>query len=144
MSASEPNLRCHRARLLLSLRADDAATPAQSAELDDHLAACADCRAAGTIDRAVGDHLRALAGSVGAVVVSAGFASRVVAAAVAERTAAAAQNRFLRRIAAAAALVAAVAGGSIVFDAPHPAHGRLSPREAARAVVFRPRLDQGR
>src|SRR6185295_803647 len=44
---------CGRARLLLSLRADGAATPSQVAEIDAHLAGCEACRRAAAVDVAV-------------------------------------------------------------------------------------------
>jgi anti-sigma factor RsiW len=149
MSVDDRDLRCERVRLLLSLRADGAATPDQTAEADAHVAACDGCRAAAAVDRAVTARL----GERIDERVPAGFSASVVAAAIAQRARAAAENRFLRRTAAAAAIVCAVAGGAIVFGGPaapggsdtasaarsHPA--TASARDAARSSVLRPRFE---
>lgn len=130
--------RCDRAALLLSLRADGAATPGQQAELDAHLAACESCRTDERADRAVGDRLRERARGD----VPEGFSAAVVAAALRDRAAAVAQNRFLRRAAAAAVLVAATSLGLHALDrraGTGDGTPSASARDSARAAVVRPR-----
>ncbi len=124
------DLRCERVRLLLSLAADDAATPAQTAEIDAHLPGCAACRAARGVDAAV----RARFGAP--VTASSGFAERVAAAALAQRRESRAQNRFLASAAAAAVLVAAA--GGFVFE------GLSARRPQATPVVATARDAAGR
>src|SRR5512134_3661337 len=106
MNQDRPIGSCGRARLLLSLEADGAATPAQRAELEAHLPRCEDCRGAAAADRAVRARIAARAG-LGTPAWSAGFAERTARIAVRERREARLQNRLLWACAAAAVVVAA-------------------------------------
>lgn len=151
MNPDEPRPRdaaCSRSGLLLSLDRDGAATPAQSAELEAHLAVCAHCRRDRIADRVVGGRLRLVAAGRGDAGVPAGFAVRVVAAAVASRAAAAAENRFLRVAAAAAVLVALTAGGLLAARPAPPrgvdAGGVESARQITRASIVPSRLAANR
>jgi anti-sigma factor RsiW len=56
--ADGPSLRCERVRLLLSMQVDGEATPAQAAEIAEHLPACAGCRSARDVDLAVREQFR--------------------------------------------------------------------------------------
>jgi anti-sigma factor RsiW len=108
MSTTPPSdLRCERVRLLLSLCLDDEATPQQRAEIEAHLPACADCRAAQAADIAVRERVSAHAG------IPSGFADRVGAGIARQRREARGQNRFLMGAAAAAVLLASVTAVSL-------------------------------
>ncbi len=112
--AAAGDLRCERIRLLLSLSVDGASTPAQDAEIDVHVAACAECVDAAVIDRAV----RARIGEPATV--PEGFAPRVAALAARQRMVARSQNRFV--LTAGAAAVAA-AGLALLIVGPSRALG---------------------
>jgi predicted anti-sigma-YlaC factor YlaD len=133
---------CERALLLLSLRADGAATPSQLAEADAHLSACEACRRAAAADAAVAARLRERAGAPEPAWLQ-GFAARTSRLALATAREARSQNRLLWMSAAAALLVAATA--RIVLDVPGPAPSShddvASARESARLALIRaPRL----
>lgn len=131
--------RCERAGLLLSLAADAAATPAQAAELADHLGVCGRCRADARVDAAV----RARLAARGTETVAPGFAARVAAALPSVRSAAqrAAQDRFLRFAAAAALVVAVVSGTTVAArrsGAPSGPGAAADPRDLTHWALVRP------
>ncbi len=110
-------LRCGRVRLLLSIAFDEAATAQQLAEIDAHVPACAECRAAQAVNTAVRERV-AIPASV-----PSDFAARVTAGVVRQRLETRAQNRFLVGAAVAAVLVASVS--LLVVDG-----GPMAPRHA--------------
>ena len=108
MTNETPLGSCERIGLLLSLRADGAATPSQLAEIDAHLPACEACRRAPLVDAAVARRLLARADAP-APSWLAGFAERTARVAIAQAREARAQNRLLFMSAAAAVIVAVTA-----------------------------------
>jgi predicted anti-sigma-YlaC factor YlaD len=152
MNHQPPPGNCERIGLLLSLRADDAATPQQLAEIDAHLPGCAACRRAAAVDVAVRGRIVELttAAPGPAPAWLDGFAARTTSKAVALAREARSQNRLLLMSAAAAVLVALTAqfawpGRDAV---PAPSGETAALREAARSAVMRPprlvRNDEGK
>lgn len=143
-TANDPG-RCERTLLLLSLRADGAATPQQLAEIDAHLPGCAGCRRAAAADAAVAERLRARA-EAPAPSWLAGFAERTAQRARVAAHEARAQNRLLWMSAAAAVVVAATVQVALVRSEPAApgAEGVVTARESARLALIRaPRLHRG-
>ncbi len=145
MSEEPPVGTCARTALLLSLRADGAATPSQLAEIDAHLPGCDACRRCAAVDVAVHGRLAELAADADVATFPwlDGFARRTASRAVFLAREARAQNRLLWMSAAAAALVAATAQfvdpGRSASPAPNVESASI--REAARSAVMRlPRL----
>jgi hypothetical protein len=96
---------CERARLLLSLSRDGAATPQHVDEIAAHVPHCDACRRAAAADEAVGARLRERAAAPAPAWLG-GFAARTVARAALEAREARSQNRLLAVATAAAVLVA--------------------------------------
>jgi len=115
-------LRCGRVRLLLSIAFDDAATAQQLAEVDAHLPACAECRAAQAVNTAVRERVATPAS------VPSDFTARVAAGVVRQRLETRAQNRFLMGAAVAAVLVASIS--LLVLDG-----GPMAPRPTPESAV---------
>lgn len=145
----EPVGDCGRARLLLSLANDGAATPQHRAELAAHLPGCEPCRLAQTVDLAVGERLRERA-ALAIPVWSEGFAERTVALALREAREARGQNRMLFACAAAAALVAVTVqlatGAGPRFDTGALGTGQTaSVQESTKLALIRvPQLQRGK
>jgi len=137
MTNETPDGRCERIGLLLSLRADDAATPQQIAEIDAHLPGCESCRRGAAVDAAVRARLVERVSPAPPAWLD-GFAARTAEKAVVVRREARAQNRLLWMSAAAAALVAVTAQFAWRGEGASPAAETASVREAARSAVMRP------
>jgi predicted anti-sigma-YlaC factor YlaD len=143
---------CGRIGLLLSLRADGAATPQQLSEIDAHLPRCEACRRAAAADVAVRARILELsAASTGpAPAWLEGFAARTTAKAVSLAREARSQNRLLLLSAAAAALIAVTSQFAWPgrTAAPESLDETAALREAARSAVMRPprllRNDEGK
>jgi anti-sigma factor RsiW len=140
-----PSGSCGRIGLLLSLSADDAATPQQLAEIDAHLPRCEACRRAAAADLAVRRRFVELTGASSGPAPPwlDGFAARTASRAVALAREARSQNRLLMMSAAAALLVAVTAQFAWPDRgaAPSAPPGEAAvPREAARSAVMRPPL----
>jgi anti-sigma factor RsiW len=138
MTDDTPAGSCERTLLLLSLRADGAATPQHLAEIDAHLPACPACRRAAAADAAVRTRLAERAGAP-APSWLAGFAARTARLAAAQAREARSQNRLLW-MSAAAALLVAVAVQTMTPRAPgesSPANGTASLRESTRIALIR-------
>jgi hypothetical protein len=137
MTQHEPVGSCGRIALLLSLAADDAATPSQLAEIEAH-SGCDACRRAGLVDAAA---RRRLVERADAPAPSwlAGFAQRTAARALEEAREARSQNRMLW-MSAAAAVLAAIAVQFAVK--PH----RTTPdiHETTRLALLRTAHPQGK
>lgn len=139
MNDEPPPGSCERIGLLLSLSADGAATPSQSAEIDAHLPKCEACRRAPIVDLAVRRRLIERAGAAMPAWLE-GFAGRTARLASNEIREARAQNRLLWMSAAAALLLAV----TVQFIA--PSRGASSPasqdtasvRESTRLALIRP------
>jgi anti-sigma factor RsiW len=130
--------RCDRALLLLSLRADGAATPQQTAELDAHLPSCSACRRAASADAAVRMRLLERADAP-APSWLAGFASRTAHLAKSQAREARSQNRLLWMSAAAAVLAAVTVHTAMPRDPSPPARSddTASVRESTRIAFIR-------
>lgn len=139
MNDEPPPGSCERIGLLLSLAADGAATPSQSAEIEAHLPQCATCRLAPIVDLAVRRRLAERAGAPMPAWLD-GFGGRVARLAAAELREARSQNRLLWMSAAAALLVAVtVQFASASRDASSPASAdTASIRESTRLALIRP------
>jgi predicted anti-sigma-YlaC factor YlaD len=125
---------CERVRLLLSLRADVAATSAQLAEIDAHLPSCAACRRAAAVDASVRDRLTERVEAPAPAWLE-GFAARTARAAVVQAREARAQNRLLWMSAAAAVLVA-VSAQFAVRSGPSAATESASVRDSTTAALL--------
>jgi anti-sigma factor RsiW len=139
MNDEPPPGSCERIGLLLSLAADDAATPAQRAEIEAHVPKCDACRRAPAVDLAVRRRLLERADAPMPAWLD-GFAGRTARIAAGEIREARAQNRLLWMSAAAALLVAVtvqfVTGPS---GASSPAsQDTASVRESTRLALIRP------
>lgn len=145
MNDEPPPGSCERIGLLLSLRADDAATPQQFAEIDAHLPGCEACRRAAAADVAVRRRLVQLSTTDAAAAPAwlDGFAERTTVRARALAREVRAQNRLLLTSAAAALLLAVTAqfATSDRVAAPVSEGGEIAAlRAAARSAVMRPPL----